>query len=312
MPRLPSPGLSRRGLLLGAGALPLAAATLPRPARAAADLMGPGMTRFNRFTLGDFEVTTLLTNMSTQENPHEIFGLNVPEAEFKAAVEGRHLPNDRAKTFFTPTLVNTGKELVLFDTGEEPMQIVKALERAGYFVEDVDRVVITHMHSDHIGGLSDPAGPTFPNATYVTGSLEWDAWDDAGDDAFDTHMAPLADRTDTVSDDQSVADGITAVEAFGHTLGHMGYMVESAGKPLFIGGDFVLHHVWSLEHPDWEVVFDEDKAQAAETRKRLLDMLATDGIPFVGYHMPWPGIGYVEKDKDGGFRYVPATYQMLV
>ncbi|MBV7408573.1 MBL fold metallo-hydrolase [Maritimibacter sp. DP1N21-5] len=304
--------LSRRGLIAGAGALPLAAAAVARPARAGADLMGPGMTRFNRFTLGEFEVTNLLTNMATQDNPQEIFGLDVPEADFKAAAKARHLPDTVAKTFFTPTLVNTGKELVLFDTGEEPIQIIRALEQAGYFVEDVDRVILTHMHSDHISGLSDEAGPTFPNARYVTGSLEWDAWDDTGDDAFDTFMMPLADLTTFAADGQEVTTGITAVEAFGHTMGHMAYMVESAGKALFIGGDFVLHHVWSLEHPDWPVIFDEDKEAAAQTRKRLLDMLATDGIPFVGYHMPWPGLGFVEKDKDGGFRYVPATYQLLV
>ena len=88
-------------------------------------------------------------------------------------------------------------------------------------------------------------------------------------------------------------------------------MVEDGGTQLVLGADFANHYVWSLAHPDWEVKFDMDKPAAAATRRRLLDMMAADKTAFVGYHMPWPGIGYVEKDGDG-FAYVPHSYQLML
>ncbi|MEM8579139.1 MAG: MBL fold metallo-hydrolase, partial [Pseudomonadota bacterium] len=78
-----------------------------------------------------------------------------------------------------------------------------------------------------------------------------------------------------------------------------------------LGADFANHYVWSLAYPDWEVRFDMDKEVAAATRRRLLDMMAVDQVPFVGYHMPWPGIGYVETRGDG-FAYTPHSYQLLL
>ena len=92
--------------------------------------------------------------------------------------------------------------------------------------------------------------------------------------------------------------------AFGHTPGHMTYMLESEGQQMLLAADFANHYVWSLAHPDWEVKFDRDKAAAAATRKRILDMLAADKIPFSGYHMPFPAFGYVDKHADG-YAYVP-------
>jgi glyoxylase-like metal-dependent hydrolase (beta-lactamase superfamily II) len=105
--------------------------------------------------------------------------------------------------------------------------------------------------------------------------------------------------------------GHTAMAAFGHTPGHMVHMIESEGEALLIAADFANHYVWSLAYPDWEVKFDMDKPAAATTRRKILGMLAADKLPFVGYHMPWPGTGYVETDGDG-FRYVPTSYQLML
>ena len=124
-------------------------------------------------------------------------------------------------------------------------------------------------------------------------------------------MKPFAEQFSFLEDGGSVASGLTAMAAFGHTPGHMNYMVESDGKQLVIGADFANHYVWSLAHPDWEVRFDMDKPAAAATRRRILDMIAADKLPFIGYHMPWPGIGYVETAGDG-FEYVPHSYQLML
>lgn len=302
--------LTRRAALAGAAALPVSS-LLAQPAAAAAPMLGTSLPQFNRVKLGAFEVTTLLAGNRTVENPQGIFGMNVSAEEFaKASAEAR-LPVDKAQFYFTPTLVNTGAELVLFDTGLNPQGITAALAAAGYTPDQVDSVVITHSHGDHIGGLMDGSTPTFPNARYVTGSAEFNAMDGAGNEGFDTKVKPLAEKMTFLEENGAVASGITAIAAFGHTPGHMAYRLESEGKQLVIAADFANHYVWSLAYPDWEVRFDRDKAAAAATRRKMLDMMAADQIPFIGYHMPFPGLGYVETRGDG-YHYTPHSYQLLV
>lgn len=108
-----------------------------------------------------------------------------------------------------------------------------------------------------------------------------------------------------------MAGGITAMATHGHTPGHMANVLESDGQRLALIAAAANHHVWSLARPDWEVRFDMDKAAAAAPRRRLFGMLAADRIPFIGYHMPFPAIGFVEA-RGEGFHYVPASYQMML
>lgn len=304
--------LSRRAVLASAAALPLAAATAA-PTRAAAPMLGATITPFNRVKVGGFDVTTLLAGTVPRPDPHTIFGLNVDKSEFDSVSAAANLPTDQAQFFFTPTLVNNGTELVLFDTGLNGESTTAALEAAGYTADQVDIVVITHMHGDHIGGMTLSDGSlTYPNARYVTGRAEFDAWSTRDNDNFNAKIAPFAEQFTFLEDGGSVASGLTAMAAFGHTPGHMNYMVESDGTQLYLGADFANHYVWSLARPDWEVKFDMDKAAAAATRKKILDMLSADKIAFVGYHMPWPGIGYVGKTADGGYGYEAHSYQLML
>ncbi|MBL4918151.1 MBL fold metallo-hydrolase [Szabonella alba] len=305
-----TPMLSRRHMIASAVTLPLLPA-FAAPARAAAEMMGASTPVHNRFKLGDFEVTTLLSGTRTVENVSEIFGLNADPAEFAAVSEAAFLPADRAQFFFTPTLVNTGAELVLFDAGLSPEGITAALAAAGYTPDQVDVVVLTHMHGDHIGGLMGDAGPTFANARYVTGAAEHNHWMAAGNEGFDTSVRPLNDQMTFLDDGGSVAPGLTAVLAAGHTPGHMGYMIDSGDRQMMLIADLANHPVWSLAHPDWEVRFDMDKEAAAASRRRVLDMLAADRVPMIGYHMPFPAMGHVETRGDG-FHYVPMAYQMML
>lgn len=301
--------ITRRSALAGAAALPLAAAATR--ASAAAPMQGMSIAPYQRVKLGSFDVTTLLAGTATRPDPQTIFGMNVDAETFNEVSAAAHLPTDAAQFFFTPTVVNTGNELVLFDTGLNPAGTLAALEAAGYTADQVDTVVLTHMHGDHIGGLMEGDTVTFPNAGYVTGQQEFDHWSQAGNDGFNAKVAPLAEKMTFIGDGGSAGTGITGMAAFGHTPGHMVYMVESDGQQMALCADFANHYVWSLAHPDWEVKFDMDKEAAAATRRSLLDMLSADAVPFVGYHMPWPGIGYVEKRGDG-YAYVPHSYQLLL
>jgi len=301
---------SRRAALAGAVAMPFVAAGAA-PLRAQAAKQGAMVPKVNRIMLGDFEVTALMAGTATREDPHSIFGLNASDEEFAEAAEAANIPTDKAQFFFTPTLVNTGNELILFDTGLDPDGIIAAVEAAGYASGDVSHVVITHMHGDHVGGLTGGDGPTFANAQHVTGQTEYDHWSGVANDTFTNKVQPLAEQFSFIGNGESVASGITSVMTPGHTPGHMSYMLESGGKQLMLIADLANHYVFSLAHPDWEVSFDTDKEAAAQTRRKTLDMLAADKIPFIGYHMPFPALGYAETREDG-FRYVPHSYQLML
>ena len=305
-----STNVTRRTALFGAAVLPMAA-SLAGSAQAMAPMQGTQVPRANRMKVGAFEVTTLLVGTRTVEGAQGIFGMNVSPDEFAAASAAAHIPADKAQFFFTPTLVNTGSELILFDTGLNGAGIVAAVQAAGYSADQVTHVVITHMHGDHIGGLMTDGAPTFANAAYITGQGEFDAWAARDDERFESNVRPLAEKMRFIGDQDAVTSGVTGMAAFGHTPGHMGYMLESDGQQLMLVGDLANHYVWSLAHPDWEVRFDMDKAGAAAARRKVLGMLAADGVPFVGYHMPFPGVGYVET-RGEGFHYVPHSYQLLM
>ena len=304
--------LSRRQALAGAAALPAMALTAA-PAQARAEMQGAGFAPWHRFVLGNVEVTTLLAGTRALDKPQETFGLNASAEEFAAASAAAFIPTDRSQNFFTPVVVNTGTELVLFDTGLAAEGTLAALTSAGIAPEAIDIVVLTHMHGDHIGGLmgADGTTPTFANALDVAGAVEHNHWSAAGNEGFDRNVRPLNERMSFVENGGSPAAGITAMEAFGHSPGHMTYMVESAGQRLMLTADTANHYVWSLAHPDWEVRFDADKPAAAAVRRRIFGMIAAERIPFIGYHMPFPGLGFVETAGDG-FRYVPASYQMML
>lgn len=304
--------ISRRSLMAGAATLPVVAAGTTT-ALADGHAAEPVTSLQSTFGLGEFQVSTLLAGTRAVEDIQTIFGMNVSAEEFAAVSEENFIPSDKSQFFFTPTVVRTGAEIVLFDTGLNGAATSAALAQAGIAPGDVTIIVLTHMHGDHIGGLTDDAGnATFPNARYVAGQVEYDHWAAAGNERFDGKVKPFADKMTFVGDGESVVSGITSVAAFGHTPGHMGYMLESGGEQVFLMADMANHYVWSLAYPEWEVKFDADKAAAAATRKRLLGMVAADRIPLIGYHMPFPAVGYVTEAGPGSFHYVPATYQLML
>lgn len=303
--------LTRRTLMATGAALPLAAA-LPRIATAEAPMMGVSFARHRRFMIGGFEVTTILGGTTPRDEPQGIFGMNVSPEEFAAVSAANFLSTEVSQFYFTPTVVNTGSELVLFDTGLNAAATTGALASAGYTPEQIDIVVLTHMHGDHIGGMMTDGAPTYPNARYVTGQAEYDFWAAAGNEGFDANVRPMAEMMTFLGDGGDVVSGITSMAAFGHTPGHMVYRLDSAGAGLVIMADLANHPVWSLARPDWEVRFDADKAQAAASRRNVLGMIAADRIPAVGYHMPFPAVGYVDTGTDGAeFEWVPEAGQLM-
>ena len=322
----------KRRMLLGSAGVALAAPMIMT--RAAVAQQSGADTSMNidhamppethRFNVGKFEVVVVKDGARPSGNPQETFGTNQSVETVGALLEANFLPPDNFVNSFAPVLVNTGSEVILFDTGlgeggraNGLGRLAEGLTAAGYKREDVSIVVLTHMHGDHIGGLMEGGQPAFPNARYVTGQAEYDFWVDtarAGTPAENGHNAvlanvqPMADKMTFIGDGGEVVSGVTGMAAFGHSPGHMIYRLESEGRELVLTADTANHFVLSLQRPDWEVRFDMDKAAAAATRARVFDMLATDKLAFLGYHMPFPAVGYVEK-VDQGYRYVPKAYQ---
>ncbi|WP_222182909.1 MBL fold metallo-hydrolase [Geminicoccus harenae] len=324
MARLPS--FHRRDAFLlaaAAGGGLLASGSRPPAARAAEDAPLPRPSHYS-FGLGSFRVTTLLDGYTQGDGPHPIFGQDQPVEAVQELAQANFLPPGRMENSYTPVLVDTGEAVVLFDTGNVPGRqptaafLVDHLQAVGYGPDQVDVVVLTHMHGDHIGGLMQDGQPTFPNARYVTGQVEYDFWaaderlsgaTEQGATLFRANMMPLAEKTTFLADEGEVVPGIRAVAAFGHSPGHMAYHIESDGQRLLLWADTANHYVMSVQRPDWHVRFDMDKEAAAATRRRILDMAAADRLLVSGYHMPFPALGFIERSGES-FRWVPVSYQL--
>jgi len=205
---------------------------------------------FHRFMLGEFEITVILDGMRTFDGPHLTFGADRDAGELQSLAN--FLPLDRMIGQFNPVLVNTGTDLILFDTGNGPEgrefgtgQLASRIAASGYAPSDVTIVAISHLHADHINGLMDGDDPAFSRARYVVGQAEWDFWtstDFSGTPAamhataIQGKVLPLREKMAFISSGVSIAPGVTSMAA-GHTPGHMAFRLESAGRSLLLAGD---------------------------------------------------------------------------
>ncbi|MGO4437722.1 MBL fold metallo-hydrolase [Rhizobium sp. RAF56] len=282
------------------------------------------LPQINRFKLGSYQFTVVRDGANVLEKPWETFGVDQSPETVKARLAENFLPTDRLVNSYSPVIIETGSELIVVDAGmgapgreRGSGMLMAGLKAAGYQPDRVTLVLLTHLHLDHIGGLIEDGAPAFPNARYATGEAEYAFWTDkaregtpaeSGHKLVLSNVKPFAERLTLLKDGDRATDGISAILAPGHTPGHMAFHVRSGEAQLIMTGDACNHYILSLEEPDWQVRFDMDKAAAAKTRRMLFDRIATDRIPFLGYHMPFPAVGFVEKKGDG-FRYVPKTYQ---
>jgi glyoxylase-like metal-dependent hydrolase (beta-lactamase superfamily II) len=271
---------------------------------------------FYRLKVGDLEVTALFDGLGVFD-PHWLKGTKaMMDGVGKALHEDPHML-DGSETGF---LVNTGKQLVLVDAGAGTWfgggalgHLVGNLRSAGYTPEEVDLVLVTHLHSDHIGGLTTQDGNrVFPNADVYVAKAESDFWlspeiaAKAPKDAqpfFQSAQAIAAPYIEAgkwhaFSGSETIVDGMQLVPLSGHTPGHTGYEFSSKGQKILFWGDTIHAQRVQLQHPEVTVVFDIDPTAAAATRNQLLSKLAREDV-IAGPHMLFPSLGRLHKEGSG-------------
>jgi glyoxylase-like metal-dependent hydrolase (beta-lactamase superfamily II) len=301
-------------------AVPLCAPAAAPPVKTQA----PG---YYRMMLGDFEVTALLDG--TMMLPAAKLLGNTTPAKVEELLARSYL-QDPVETSANAFLINTGSKLVLVDTGGGALLgpkmggLLANLRAAGYQPEQVDEVYVTHMHADHVGGLTAGDQPAFPNAIVRADQAEADFWlnqahmqaaPEEAKASYEKAMASLkpyvaAGRFKPFTGDAELVPGIRALASHGHTAGHTTYVVESKGQRLALWGD--LMHVAAVQFADPSVVmnFDADTKAAAIARQAAFADAARQGYWVAAAHLPFPGIGHLRAGVTG-YVWVPANYSAL-
>jgi glyoxylase-like metal-dependent hydrolase (beta-lactamase superfamily II) len=283
----------------------------------------------HRYKVGDIEIIAVADGERVAPVA-EGFVINAPFADVKSSLNTSGMPKDQFTTIFTPTVIRTGGKTILVDTGmgaaaaQQPNATVgflmQNLASIGIGPNDVDTVIISHFHGDHVNGLLAPGGgPAFPKAEITVPENEWKFWMDDGEmarapkgrmeDLFKNNRRvfdPFKSRVKTHAWDKEVAPGVTALGTPGHSIGHTSYMIQSGGERLFLIQDVTNHPAASLHNPGWHLSFDQDPVMAEKTRRKTLDWLAAEKIPVQAFHFPFPGRAYIEKTATG-YRAAPIS-----
>ena len=311
---------TRRALAAPLAALGLAVLGRPRRANASAPFARSQPPGFVRTGIGGFEVTALSDGASPLD---ALKVTNQPAARTQEALSRAVLPNPLALSD-TAYLINTGTRLVLADTGGSGYfgaalgHLQHSLAAAGYQPDQVDDVLLTHMHRDHVGGLLQAGRPAFPNATVHASRREAEYWLSAANRASAPPqmqsrfqgvaecLAPYiaAGRFHIFDPDAQVLPGITAIAAYGHSQGHVCYRVANGPGVLWIIGDLVVVSPVQFASPGISTTLDADPAQATASRARILARIAAEGALLGGAHIGFPGLGHVTP-QGAGFAWAP-------
>jgi len=300
-----------RRTLLAAGAAAIAGRALPAYAAAP-----------HSFKHGAFDVTVVSDGHLVL--PISFLANGAPPDERAALLKAAGQTGDQYQSPTNITLIRSGSDLVLVDMGSGDRFMPTAgklwdnLKAAGIDKGTITKVIFTHGHPDHLWGAVDELDDLVtPDATFYVSAREWDFWN--GDDAmrglpaeragFVTgarrNYAAIKDKVKMMKPGDDVVTGLSIVDTPGHTQGHVS-LALAGGDGLIVGGDTLTHQLVSFAHPEWRPAADHVPEQAAQTRRKLLDRLVADKSKLIGFHLPYPGVGTVER-KGNAYRFVPAA-----
>ncbi|MCS6891906.1 MAG: MBL fold metallo-hydrolase [Rhodovarius sp.] len=322
-------GLPRRHTLIGSAAI-AAAAALPAAAQAPAPAPAPAQAPgYYRFRVGGWLVT--MVHDGFFRRPLEGFVRNAPLAEVQALMAEHFQPTDHIQVPFTVTFAQRGEVLAVFDAGNGVTpagatagRMIANMAAAGIDPARVTHVIHSHFHGDHINGLLNAeGGAAFPNAQVLVPAPEWAWWTDEGNQSrtpegqrptfanVARRFAPYQGRVTPFTPGAEVIAGIASLPAHGHTPGHTVLRLHDGAEQLLFLGDLTNRPEAMMRRPEWQIIFDFDGDAAAATRRRILEMAASERVRVSGYHFPFPANGFVAREGNG-FRFVPAEWSSVV
>ena len=298
------------------------------PARAEAPLASTQVPGYYHMTLGKFQITALYDGPIAL---HTKLLKNVPAQDVQRLLARLFVKGPEVQTAVNAFVVNTGERLILVDAGAAKLfgptlgHIVDNLRAAGYRPEQVDTILITHLHGDHINGLVTPEGQrVFPKAVIWSAQADNDFWLSEtvaaqapqefqpffkmSRDAAAPYLA--SGQWQTFTEDRELVPGVRSLDTHGHTPGHRSYLIESQGEKLVILGDLVHNHAVQFARPETSIEFDIDPKQAIVARKNTFALAARERLWVAGMHLPFPGLGHIRKEGKG-FAWVPVEFAPL-
>ena len=311
----------------------LAVAFLPAGARTIfgeAPVIKKQVPGYYRLMLGKLEVTALFDG-SLDIDKNVLYG--VTKEEINRLLAQRFIAGSKIPTSVNAYLVNFGNKLVLIDAGSGTAfgptlgRLIANLKASGYEPAQVDAVLVTHLHGDHMGGLLDPSGrPTFVNATVYVPKADHDLWvktvqTSESDNSKQKPGNNLASRIaasyealecwKTFTPGQSPLPGIKTINIAGHTPGHAAFQIESEGQIMLFWGDLVHNMAVQLARSEVAVRYDANQRAAVSARQKLLKKLAVEKTLIAGAHMPFPGIGRIRENGSNGYIWVPVVFMPM-
>jgi glyoxylase-like metal-dependent hydrolase (beta-lactamase superfamily II) len=325
--------LNRRHVLTGAALASAAALAPSTPAFAAAPPVGKQTAGFYRYKVGTHEVTVVTDGVNKFRFP-DGFVTGKSRDEVNAGWAELYGTKDEMVVPYSPIAVNTGSKLVVIDTGTGEANFERSKGSAGQFhsnlkaagiqPDQVDAVIISHFHGDHINGLLDKDNKlAFPKAEVLVPAQEWKYFmDDAemGKQTSDRMKGVFAGlrkvfdalgrKVTQYEAGKEVAPGITPVATFGHTPGHMSFVIAQGNGKVFVQSD-VTNNPLFVRNPGWHLMFDQDPQMAEATRRKTYDMLVAEKMMVQGFHYPFPALAHIEKSGNG-YREVPVPWNPTI
>lgn len=315
---------SRRALLAASAAV-IAAPRISTAGERPARIQGPGVYRTK---IGSYEVTALYDGI-WRLPIDEKFVRNASSSAVDKALAAAFLPPRVLPVSFTALMVNTGSKLILIDTGTAGQIADSAgfmlgnLAVAGIEPKQIDTILISHFHPDHIDGIKTKDGAkVFPNAEILVPEPEWKFWMDDGNMSRAKQpvlryfrnarriFKDIADGVHRFTPGKEVAPGITSIPAYGHTPGHTAFSISSGNQSMLVMSDTAREPFLFVKHPRWQPSYDMDGPLAATTRQRMLDRAAADRMLVEAYHFPFPASGHIARTKSG-YELVPLMWEPL-
>jgi glyoxylase-like metal-dependent hydrolase (beta-lactamase superfamily II) len=323
----------RRALhLLGLGA---AASTFRLRQASAADSGPPNRSnpRYYRFNVGDFQLTVFNDGYKLFQPVQPFWANEASPSELGSTLANAFLPTDHIIAYFNVLLIDTGKDVLLCDSGFGRLspvtagQLAAQLPIAGYRPDQITAVFLSHAHWDHFGGLLSSDGkPVFGSAQHFISTPEWNFWTQQDPDLSQTllsgedrnkfrhnaqeTLSVLESKLQKFEPGTNLIEGVTTRLAPGHTPGHTILHIQSGHEEFVHIVDLAHHYILMFQHPAWTIGIDTVPSDAVSTRKQIFTELAATRTRVIGYHLPFPGIGHIRANGDA-FEWVPEPWRQV-